>query len=614
MTVSGSAYLGSLNGPLQANGGLVSATTSVGYQYGGTGLTAAPSFGQILRGTGSGYSLVATSTLGINTTDLTEGSNLFWTNDRFDSRLSATTTLPNLTTLLGLTNATSTNLTATNSWLGTVRSGLWNGTSIGNQYGGTNIDSSSLTGLAQMVSGVWSASSTLSTVFGGTGWNSLQTNSILLGNGSGRISTTTAGTDGYVLALSAGVPTWLATSTLSNITGTLAVAKGGTGQTSFGQGWLNSDGTTLTSSTSPTVAYFTATSTAQASTFPYASTTALTVSGSAYLGSLNGPLQANGGLVSATTSVGYQYGGTGLTAAPSFGQILRGTGSGYSLVATSTLGINTTDLTEGSNLFWTNDRFDSRLSATTTLPNLTTLLGLTNATSTNLTATNSWLGTVRSGLWNGTSIGNQYGGTNIDSSSLTGLAQMVSGVWSASSTLSTVFGGTGWNSLQTNSILLGNGSGRISTTTAGTDGYVLALSAGVPTWLATSTLSNITGTLAVAKGGTGQTSFGQGWLNSDGTTLTSSISPTVAYFTATSTTATSTFSTGGLAVGTNQFVVQQNSGNAGIGTTGPSTLLHVSSTGSPTLTIDSTSSAGTRQAWLKLNVNNSGSSDPAGGH
>ena len=96
-----------------------------------------------------------------------------------------------------------------------------------------------------------------------------------------------------------------------------------------------------------------------------------------------------------------------------------------------------------------------------------------------------------------------------------------------------------------------------------------------PTWLATSTLSNITGTLAVAKGGTGQTSFGQGWLNSDGTTLTSSTSPTVAYFTATSTTATSTFSTGGLAVGTNQFVVQQNSGNVGIGTTSPSQLFSV---------------------------------------
>ena len=55
--------------------------------------------------------------------------------------------------------------------------------------------------------------------------------------------------------------------------------------------------------------YFTATTTT-ASTFPYASTTALTVSGSAYIGSLNGPLQANNGLVSATTSVGSIYGGT----------------------------------------------------------------------------------------------------------------------------------------------------------------------------------------------------------------------------------------------------------------------------------------------------------------
>ena len=57
--------------------------------------------------------------------------------------------------------------------------------------------------------------------------------------------------------------------------------------------------------------YFTATTTT-ASTFPYASTTALTVSGSAYIGSLNGPLQANNGLVSATTSVGSIYGGTSI--------------------------------------------------------------------------------------------------------------------------------------------------------------------------------------------------------------------------------------------------------------------------------------------------------------
>ncbi|MCX6731442.1 MAG: tail fiber domain-containing protein, partial [Candidatus Parcubacteria bacterium] len=47
------------------------------------------------------------------------------------------------------------------------------------------------------------------------------------------------------------------------------------------------------------------------------------------------------------------------------------------------------------------------------------------------------------------------------------------------------------------------------------------------------------------------------------------------YFTATSITATSTFSTGGLAVGTSQFVVQQNSGNVGIGTTTPLSKLQV---------------------------------------
>ncbi len=62
---------------------------------------------------------------------------------------------------------------------------------------------------------------------------------------------------------------------------------------------------------------FIGTSTNSSSIFPYASTTALTVSAAKglTLGALNGPLQANGGAVSATTSVGFLYGGTGLTSA-----------------------------------------------------------------------------------------------------------------------------------------------------------------------------------------------------------------------------------------------------------------------------------------------------------
>jgi len=204
--------------------------------------------------------------------------------------------------------------------------------------------------------------------------------------------------------------------------------------------------------------------------------------------------------------------------------------------------------------YWAKDAFYA--SSTSVFQGLATF---GNASTSQISATNSYLGTVLSGTWNGTAISNQYGGTGLDSSALTGLAQIVSGTWSASSTLSTAYGGTGWNSIQTNTLLLGNGAGRIATTTSGTDGYVLALSAGVPTWLATSTLSTITGTLTVGKGGTGQTSFGQGWLHSDGTTLTSSTSPTVNYIVATSTTNNSTFA-----------------GNIGIGTTSPYAKLSVS--------------------------------------
>ena len=90
-------------------------------------------------------------------------------------------------------------------------------------------------------------------------------------------------------------------------------------------------------------AYFTATTTT-ASTFPYASTTALTVSGTNGLqlaSGLNGPLQALNGLVSSTSTLSIGYGGTGLSTAPAYGQVLLGNASGgYTLTSTSSLGIS----------------------------------------------------------------------------------------------------------------------------------------------------------------------------------------------------------------------------------------------------------------------------------
>ena len=88
-----------------------------------TGTSTVPAYGQILIGTATGiYAPRATSTLGISTSDLIEGTGLFWTNARFDARLAATTSLPNLSTLLGLTS------------IGTIGTGVWQGTPIGDAY------------------------------------------------------------------------------------------------------------------------------------------------------------------------------------------------------------------------------------------------------------------------------------------------------------------------------------------------------------------------------------------------------------------------------------------------------------------------------------------------
>jgi len=357
LTVSGSAYIGSLNGPLQANNGLISATTSVGSIYGGTG-----------------------------------------------------------------------------------------------------INSSALTGIAQIVAGTWSASSTLSTAYGGTGWNNLQANTVLLGNGAGRLATTTAGTDGYILALSSGVPTWLATSTLSTITGTLAVGKGGTGQTSFGQGWLNSDGTALSASTSPTVNYITATSTTATSTFPY-----LSVTTNSNLGTVVGGTWQGAAIGDAYLTKSGDWTGT-LDTYEAANLLARANHTGTQGVAT----LSNYDLSFSSN-YGTNNLISS-----TTMPwwaqgglNASSTSHFVYASTTALTISgNSYLGTVSSGAWNGTVVSNQYGGTGLDSSALTGLAQIVAGTWSASSTLSTAFGGTGWNNIASGYAIFGNGAGALATSSS----------------------------------------------------------------------------------------------------------------------------------------------------
>ncbi len=92
-----------------------------------------------------------------------------------------------------------------------------------------------------------------------------------------------------------------------------------------------------------------------ASFFRYASTTALTVSAvnGLTVGSLTGPLQAVGGVVSSTSTLSIAYGGTGLSSSPAYGQLLLGNSSGgYTLTATSSLGLSPLWTSSGSSVYF----------------------------------------------------------------------------------------------------------------------------------------------------------------------------------------------------------------------------------------------------------------------
>ena len=71
---------------------------------------------------------------------------------------------------------------------------------------------------------------------GGTGWATVTPNTVLLGNGSSRLATTTQGTAGQVLMLSNGVPGWYATSTSAGSGITTLGSQTGSTQTFSGIG------------------------------------------------------------------------------------------------------------------------------------------------------------------------------------------------------------------------------------------------------------------------------------------------------------------------------------------------------------------------------------------
>jgi hypothetical protein len=210
---------------------------------------------------------------------------------------------------------------------------------------------------------------------GGTGQTTYATGDLLYASATNTLSKLAAGTNGYVLTLASGVPTWAAstggvtsfsagttgftpnTGTTGAITlaGTLATTNGGTGLTTFTSGGAvyATSTSVLATGTLPN----TAGGTGQSSAFTqygitYASSTTALATTAA--GTSTTVLHGNAsgaptfGAVSLTADVTgtlpIANGGTGLTSTPTNGQIDIGNGTGFTR----------TTLTAGSNITITN--------------------------------------------------------------------------------------------------------------------------------------------------------------------------------------------------------------------------------------------------------------------
>ncbi len=103
-----------------------------------------------------------------------------------------------------LTTASQTAITG----VGTITTGAWQGTAVGATYGGTGIDTSSSTGVAIVSGGTWSVDAELNVAQGGTGLASLASEALMVGNGTGNMTALTVGSNGEVLQVTGGSPTW----------------------------------------------------------------------------------------------------------------------------------------------------------------------------------------------------------------------------------------------------------------------------------------------------------------------------------------------------------------------------------------------------------------------
>ena len=158
--------------------------------------------------------------------------------------------------------------------VGTIATGVWNGTVIGTAFGGTGQDFSASTGFIQFSSGTASVISAIDLTAdvtgilpianGGTGASSLTDGGILLGSGTAAITATAQPTDGQLLIGSTGSDPALATLTagsgisITNAAGAVTITNTGggfTGNVAYSSGASTNVQITVPSGSSDTVGF-----------------------------------------------------------------------------------------------------------------------------------------------------------------------------------------------------------------------------------------------------------------------------------------------------------------------------------------------------------------------
>lgn len=351
--------------------------------------------------------------------------------------------------------------------------------------------------LASEVTGV------LDVTHGGTGLSSVSTGSILYASGTTTLVTLAAEATGKVL-LSGTIPSWGQVDLTTHVTGTLAVANGGTGVATFTAGIVKSSGGTTALTTSATISL----TTEVAGTLPVAN------GGTGVATFTSGIVKSTGGTAALTTSATISLttevagtlpqgnGGTGFNTYTT-GDLLYA--SATDTLSRLAIGASNRFLKTGSPLTW------AQVTLTT---DVTGVLPQTNG---------------------GTGFSTYTTGDFIYASATDTLSKLSAGgatsnsilhfgsppTWGAvvlttqvSGTLPVANGGTDIVSYAVGDILYASGTTTLAKLADVATGNVL-ISGGVttaPSWGKVALTTHISGTLPVANGGTGQTTYTDGQL------------------------------------------------------------------------------------------------------